>query len=117
MWLALDASWSRGTGEIGTHFVPGGAASGDTTLTEFPKLDTKLAVVQAAFHQRIRKQLGYSVRYWFESWKEQNFASDFNEPYMGDPDNDPGSANSIFLGLDFKNYTNHIVSFMLDYTF
>jgi MtrB/PioB family decaheme-associated outer membrane protein len=117
MWLNLDASWSRGTGDIGTHFVPGGASSGDTTLTEFPKLDTKLALVQAAFNHRITKNLTYAVRYWFESWKENNFASDFNQPYMGDPGNDPGSANSIFLGLDFKNYTNHIASFMLDYTF
>ena len=119
MWLALDASWSRGTGEIGTHFVPGagGSSSGDTTLTEFPKLDTKLAIVQASFNHRIRKNLTYAFRYWFESWKEKNFASDFNQPYMGDPNDDPGSANSIFLGLDFKDYTNHIVSFVLDYTF
>ena len=36
---------------------------------------------------------------------------------MGDPDNDPGSAQSIFLGLDFGNYTNHIVSVMLNYSF
>ena len=36
---------------------------------------------------------------------------------MGDPDNDPGSAQSILLGLDFKNYTNHIVSAMLNWTF
>jgi MtrB/PioB family decaheme-associated outer membrane protein len=117
MWLTLDASWSRGTGDIHTHFVPGGAASGDTTLTEFPKLDTKLAVAQASFNHKISKSLGYSFRYWFESWKEKNFASDFNQPYMGDPDNDPGSDRSIFLGLDYKNYTNHIVSFMLNCTF
>ena len=117
MWLALDASWSRGTGDIDTHFVPGGASSGDTTLTEFPKLDTTLALVHASFNQKIRKNLGYAVRYWYESWNEQNFASDFNQPYMGDPNNDPGSDKSIFLGLDFKNYTNHILSVMLDYTF
>jgi MtrB/PioB family decaheme-associated outer membrane protein len=117
MWLALDASWSRGTGETGTHFVAGGASSGDTTLTEFPKLDTTLAVAHASFNQRIRKNLSYSLRYWFESWKEDNFASDFNQPYMGDPGNDPGSDKSIFLGLDFKNYTNNIVSFMMNYTF
>jgi hypothetical protein len=117
MWLALDASWSRGTGETGTQFVPGGASSGDTTLTEFPKLDTTLAVAHASFNQRIRKNLSYSLRYWFESWKEDNFASDFNQPYMGDPGNDPGSDKSIFLGLDFKNYTNNILSFMLNYTF
>lgn len=58
----------------------------------------------------------FFCRHWFESWKEKNFASDFNQPYMGDPDNDPGSANAIYLGLDFKDYTNHIVSFVLDCT-
>jgi MtrB/PioB family decaheme-associated outer membrane protein len=117
MWLALDASWSKGTGETGTHFVVGGASSGDTPLTEFPKLDTTLALVHASFNHKITKKLGYAFRYWYESWNEQNFASDYNQPYMGDPNNDPGSDRSIFLGLDFKNYTNNIVSFMLDYTF
>jgi MtrB/PioB family decaheme-associated outer membrane protein len=116
-WLALDASWSKGTGDIETHFVPGGASSGDTTLTAFPQLATTLAIAQLAVHHEIRKNLGYQLRYWYESWKEDNFASDFNQPYMGDPDNDPGSDKSIFLGLDFKNYTNHIVSVMLNYSF
>ena len=116
-WLAVDGAWSRGTGNIETHFVPGGQTSGDTTLTQFPKLETTLTIVQGALHHQIRPHLGYALRYWFESWKEKNFASDFNQPYMGDPDNDPGSANAIYLGLDFKDYTNHIVSFVLDYTF
>ncbi len=117
LWLALDASWSRGTGEIETHFVPGGSPSGDTTLTQFPKLDTTLKIVQASLNHQIRPNLGYALRYWFESWKEENFASDFNQPYMGDPDNDPASATAIFLGLDFKNYTNHILSAVLNYRF
>ena len=117
LWLGLDASWSKGTGDIETHFVPGGNASGDTTLTGFPRLITRLAIAKFSFNHRIRPNLGYAVRYWYESWKENNFASDFNQPYMGDPDNDPGSAQSIFLGLDYRNYTNHILSAMLDYTF
>ena len=116
-WMSLDASWSKGEGDIGTHFVPGGNPSGDTTLTQFPKLKTTLGIAQLAINHRIRPNFGYALRYWYESWKEQNFASDFNQPYMGDPDNDPGSAQSIFLGLDYKNYTNSIVSVMLDYTF
>jgi MtrB/PioB family decaheme-associated outer membrane protein len=116
-WLDLDASWSRGTGDIETHFVPGGSASGDTTLTQFPELDTKLTVVEMALNHRIRPNLSYALRYWFESWKEDNFASDFNQPYMGDPDNDPGSAQAIYLGLDFANYTNHILTFVLNYNF
>jgi hypothetical protein len=90
MWLNLDASWSRGTGETSTHFVPGGSSSGDTTLTQFPQLDTKLAV-----KHNLTNRLGYAFRYWFESWKEQNFASDFNQPYMGDPGNDPSMDKAI----------------------
>lgn len=117
LWVALDAVWSRGTGDIETHFVPGGNPSGDTTLTQFPRLDTKLSILQASLHHQIRPNLGYALRYWFESWKEENFASDFNQPYMGDPDNDPGSAQAIFLGLDFKNYTNHFLSLVLNYRF
>jgi hypothetical protein len=116
-WMNLDASWSRGTGDISTHFVPGGAASGDTTLTAFPKLDTKLTVATLTLNHQVRHNLRYALQYWYESWDEENFASDFNEPYMGDPDNDPGSAQSIFLGMDFGNYTNHIVSVLLNYTF
>jgi MtrB/PioB family decaheme-associated outer membrane protein len=116
-WLALDTSYSKGTGDIETHFVPGGASSSDTPLTAFPQLDTKLTVAQLSVHHEIKKNLGYELRYWYESWKEQNFASDFNQPYMGDPDNDPSSDRGIFLGLDYKNYTNHIVSLMLNYSF
>jgi MtrB/PioB family decaheme-associated outer membrane protein len=116
-WLTLDASRSVGKGNIDTHFVPGGNVSGDTTLTAFPELDTKLTVATLVYHKRLLSNLGLSVGYWYESWKEENFASDFNQPYMGDPDNDPGSAQSIFLGMDFKNYTNHIVSAMLNWTF
>ena len=116
-WIDGDASYSRGTGNIDTHFVPGGNPSGDTTLTQFPELDTKLTIVNAAVNHRIRPNLSYALRYWYESWNEKNFASDFNQPYMGDPDNDPGSAQAIYLGLDFKNYTNHILTFMLDFTF
>lgn len=112
-----DASRSKGTGEIGTHFVPGGAASGDTTLTTFPKLETTLTVATLALTHRVSSSLDYTIGYWYESWKEDNFASDFNQPYMGDPGNDRGSDRSILLGLDFKNYTNHLVSFLMRYRF
>jgi hypothetical protein len=57
------------------------------------------------------------LRYWYESWQEDNFASDFMQPYMGDPGNDPGSSNSVYLGMDYRNYKNHIVSFLLRYRF
>ena len=115
--LEGDGSWSRGTGHIDTHFVPGGQSSGNTTLTEFPDLETTLTIVTIAVRHQISANLDYSIGYWFERWSEDNFASDFNKPYMGDPGNDPGSDRSIFLGMDYEDYENHIASFMLHYTF
>ncbi|HKQ96560.1 MAG TPA: MtrB/PioB family outer membrane beta-barrel protein, partial [Candidatus Polarisedimenticolia bacterium] len=117
-WRAnVDASRSEGTGNIVNHFVPGGQASSDTTLLEFPELKTTLNIVQAGLTHSVRKNLDWTVRYWFESWHEDNFASDFSQPYMGDPGNDPGSATAIFLGLDYANYTNHLLTFLLHYSF
>lgn len=112
-----DASRSRGTGDIRTHFVPGGAPAGDTSLTEFPQLETTLTIATLALRHTILSNLDWTLGYWYESWKEDNFASDLNQPYMGDPGNDPGSDRSILLGLDFKDYANHIVSFMMRYKF
>ncbi|HUD70771.1 MAG TPA: MtrB/PioB family outer membrane beta-barrel protein, partial [Dongiaceae bacterium] len=113
----VDASRSEGTGNIANHFVPGGQASSDTTLLDFPELKTTLTIVQAGLTHAVRKNLDWTVRYWFESWHEDNFASDFSQPYMGDPGNDPGSATAIFLGLDYANYTNHLLTFFLNYRF
>lgn len=115
--LRLDASRSEGIGNIETHFVPGGAASGNTSLTEFPELKTTLTLAVAALTHVIRPNLDYSLRYWYESWEESNFASDFNEPYMGAPDQDTSMAQALFLGLDFRDYTNHILSFVLRYRY
>ena len=115
--LRADASRSVGTSDLRTDFVPGGSSSGDTTLTEFPEVKATLELATLVLERKARENLDYSLRYWYESWEENNFASDFNEPYMGDPNNDPGSANSIFLGVDFKDYTNHIVSFLMRYRY
>ena len=97
--------------------MPGGNASSDTTLREFPLLKTTLTIAQATLTHSVRKNLDYSFRYWFERWHEDNFASDFSQPYMGDPGNDPGSVTSVFLGLDFANYTNHLLTFLVNYRF
>jgi MtrB/PioB family decaheme-associated outer membrane protein len=115
--LAVDASRSEGTGDIRNHFVPGGNASSDTTLLEFPRLKTTLTIAQATLTRSVRRNLDYSFRYWYETWHEDNFASDFSQPYMGDPGNDPGSVTSVFLGLDFANYTNHLLTFFMHYRF
>jgi len=115
--LNVDGSRSEGTGTIRNHFVPGGNPSSDTTLLEFPRLKTTLTIAQATLTRSVSKNLDYSIRYWYERWHEDNFASDFSQPYMGDPGNDPGSVTSIFLGLDFASYTNHLLTFFMHYRF
>jgi len=39
------------------------------------------------------------------------------QPYMGDPANDPGSVTAVYLGMDFKNYTNIVISALVRYRF
>lgn len=115
--LSIDSACSKGTGDIRTHFVPGGAASGDTSLTRFPELKTTLIRATAELRHTLRANLDYAVRYWFESWNEDNFSADFNRPYMGAPRQDPSMAQALYLGLDFKDYTNHIISVMMRYRY
>jgi len=115
--LAVNGTRSEGTGEISTHFVPGGAASGDTTLTEFPRLKTTLTIATVDLTHRIRPNLDYRLRYWHEKWDESNWAGDFMQPYMGDPGNDPGSSQAIYLGMDFDNYDYDILSLIFRYRF
>lgn len=112
-----NLSRSVGKGDISTDFVPGGNPNSDTTLTKFPQVKTTLSIAQLMLDRAIKDNLDVGLRYWFEKWDEDNFASDFNRPYMGDPDNDAGSRESIFLGLDFKDYTNHILGFLVRYRF
>src|SRR5678816_1584171 len=100
--LAVTGSRSEGTGNVDTSFVPGGNASSDTTLTQFPQLDTTLSIATLDVTHHVRPNLDYKLRYWYEKWDEHNWASDQMRPYMGDPGNDPGSVTSIFLGMDFN---------------
>ncbi|HKY32327.1 MAG TPA: MtrB/PioB family outer membrane beta-barrel protein [Candidatus Polarisedimenticolia bacterium] len=111
--LSVDVSRSEGRGVITTDFVPGGASSGDTPLTEFPELESVLTIGMAAVTHSLRPGLDYAVRYWYESWNEDNFSADFNRPYMGAPSQDPSMAQALYLGLDFQDYTNHILSLIL----
>ena len=115
--LSLDFSQSRGLGTIDTHFVPGGSTSGDTTLTSFPELETTLQIGMVALNHIVRPNLDYAIRWWYESWDEENFSADFNQPYMGAPSQDPSQAQALYLGLDFRDYTNHILSLVLRYRY
>ncbi len=114
---ALDASRSTGRGDLGTHFVPGGNASSDTTLTQFPLLKTTLTVATLSLVHVLSKDLDATIRYWYESWHEDNWAADQMQPYMGDPANDRGSVTAVYLGMDFKNYTDDIVTLLVRYRF
>jgi MtrB/PioB family decaheme-associated outer membrane protein len=115
--MALDGSRSVGRGDIETHFVPGGNVSSDTTLTQFPQLKTVLTLATLSLTHAVSKDLDYTLRYWYESWNEDNWAADQMQPYMGDPGNDPGSVTAVYLGIDFKNYTNNVVSALVRYRF
>ena len=39
------------------------------------------------------------------------------QPYMGDPGNDPGSVNAVYLGYDFDDYTYQVLSAFLRFGF
>jgi MtrB/PioB family decaheme-associated outer membrane protein len=108
--LDVDGSWAKGTGDLSTDFVAGGSASGDTTLTEFPQLENTLVIARAQLTKVVSPRVSWLVRYWYESWNENNWASDFMQPYMGDPGNDPGSATAAYLGWDFDDYTYQVLS-------
>ena len=111
--LDVDGTWAHGTGDLATGFVPGGSASGDTTLTDFPRLENTLTIAKAQLTHVISPRVSWLVRYWYEQWKEDNWASDFMQPYMGDPGNDPGSVNAVYLGYDFDDYTYQVLSLFL----
>ena len=115
--LDVDGSWARGTGDLTTDFVPGGSASGDTTLTEFPQLENTLTIARAQLTHVMSPRVSWLVRYWYEDWNENNWASDFMQPYMGDPGNDPGSATAAYLGWDFDDYTYQVLSAFLRFGF
>lgn len=115
--LDVDGTWARGKGELTTDFVPGGSASGDTSLTEFPKLENTLTIAHAQLTHVVSPRVSWLVRYWYESWTEDNWASDFMQPYMGDPGNDAGSATAAYLGWDFDDYTYQVLSAFVRFGF
>jgi hypothetical protein len=83
----------------------------------FPEVSATLDLATLDLTRAPRGNFSYSLRYWYEAWDEDNFASDFNLPYMGNPNQDPSMANAVFLGIDFGDYTNHILSFLVRYTY
>ena len=83
----------------------------------FGQTETTLQIGMVALNHILRPNLDYAIRWWYESWDEENFSADFNQPYMGAPSQDPSQAQSLYLGLDFRDYTNHILSVVLRYRY
>ena len=63
-----------------------------------------------AFRYRFTKNWYARLGYFFEMFEEKNFRTDNLAPF------NPG-VTSIYLGNDLKDYTAHIVTMALGYSF
>jgi hypothetical protein len=110
-----SVSHSESKGHIDTVAVSGGSSSGepDNDYGIWPALNDDLRVGRLDFDYHLRSNLDFSLRYWYERWDAEDWATDIMEPYM----DEAGEDESIFLGAKFNNYTNHIVSLLVRYSF
>jgi hypothetical protein len=113
-WL-VDLSYSYGNSQIKTRNpIPptSGNATQDANATAkpFPDLENKLFRVGTAFRYRFAKSWYTRLGYFFEMFDEQNFRTDSLNPF------NPG-VTSIYLGNDLKDYTAHILTMTLGYSF
>ena len=115
--LVADFAHSRGKGDIYTAYVEGGSASGNTDLIEFPQLDTEFWLADLHLTREIEGGWTIGLRYWWEAWESDDWQTDYMRPYMGRPVQDPASANSAFLGVDFADYDNHVLMLTAKYEF
>jgi MtrB/PioB family decaheme-associated outer membrane protein len=115
--LVGDLAYSWGSGNIYTTYALGGAPAGDTGLTAFPELETELWIATLELTREFAGGWTLGLAYWFESWQSKDWQTDFLRPYMGRPTQDPGSANSAFLGIDFADYENHLLMVTAKYDF
>lgn len=112
-----DLTFSTASGRMKTTFVPGGHASSDTDLTSFPELDNDFTIVMLGFERHLASGWDLGFKYWYENWSFDDWSSDFNASYVGNPDQDPGMADWIQLGSDFADYENHVVMLLARYHF
>jgi MtrB/PioB family decaheme-associated outer membrane protein len=113
-WL-LYVNFSMGNGEIKTRnpIVPtSGSASQNSNATAkpFPDLENTLTQVGTTLRYRFAKAWYFTLGYLFEQFDEQNFRTDLLKPFQT-------ATSSIYLGNNLKDYTAHIVTLVLGYTF
>jgi MtrB/PioB family decaheme-associated outer membrane protein len=113
-WL-VDLSNSFGRSQIKTRnpITPTSGSSSqnaNATAKPFPDLDNELFRVGTAFRYRFLKNWYARLGYFFEMFNEVNFRTDTLAPF------NPG-VTSIYLGNDLRDYTAHIVTMAIGYTF
>lgn len=112
-----DLTVTRATGEMRTTFVDGGNSASDTDLVEFPELDNDFVVATLAFERHLASGWDLGFKYWYEKWTFDDWQSDYNAPYIGNPTMEPGASDWVQLGLDFSDYENHILMLLARYHF
>lgn len=112
-----DLTVTNASGRMTTSFVDGGHPSGDTDLVEFPELDNDFVIATLAFERHFASGWDVGFKYWYEKWTYDDWQSDYNAPYIGNPTMEPGAADWIQLGLDFSDYENHILMLVARYHF
>ena len=111
----MDLSYSFGRSQIKTRnpITPTSGSSSqnaNATAKPFPDLDNELFRVGTAFRYRFLKNWYARLGYFFEMFNEVNFRTDNLQPF------NPG-VTSIYLGNDLKDYTAHIITMAVGYTF
>lgn len=118
LWqLLADLTWSKGKGETDTFWVDGGSSRGDADDPQFPDVENELTVFQLSLKRKLSDAWDVGIQYWYEKWEESDWQSDLLEPWIGDAARDTGSATTQYLGRDYLDYENHVISLMATYKF
>lgn len=113
--LTLDASGTvtDSTGSQPFGFAPGGLAAGDPT--PYPDVTDKLVTLDAELRWFVKKGLAVAFAASHESWDVTNFQRDVMQPWMGALD--PGSNESVYLGMRIPDYNVNWLRVLLSYSF
>jgi hypothetical protein len=115
--LNVSLSHTRGRGYINTDWIPGGVsgATGDPSNDWGDWATTKddLTMAQIFLDWHLRSNLDTGFRYTYEDWDGEDWQIDAMQPYMGYT----GDSTGIYLGANWEDYTNHIVSLLVHYSF
>ena len=114
--LLADLTWSKGDGEIWVTGFPGGSQANADVVTSIPDTDNELTVFTLAVSRKLGDAWEVGLKYWYENWEESDWQFDYFAPWVGDIPN-TGLDDQQFLGRDYFDYENHIVSLMATYKF